>query len=732
MQELISALKNADDDYLVGLSNKGIVKRAYKDLEQLELSIEYEEYAAKVTVSEETCTIVSPLGDSNCTCPSRSICRHIIAAILWLKKSEIGSLVEKDTSEPVGKEIPIVEVSKEPVGKEIPIVKVSKELVGKEISVMGVFPKERLDIEGSKTGSSQTEFGQEKKELSPELVKELTNFPFQKIQKAMKKRYYTSFMKNAEQGIFPEIQETSILSVKFPNEEINVRLIFPIAHSTCTCHSKELCKHKAAAILTWQLKHKIVSLDSVKINEENVNLNIPKIQKTAKIIENFLHDIFSNGLVRISDDAAERAEDMAVICHNAHLANSEKLMREMGNQLSEYVRHSPKFRTNELFESLMKNIILTNQILKANNEKDIYSYAGEFRDAYIASGSIALLPIAQRKFSSMTGYEGDVYYFLNKNAKEHPFLSYSNIRPTFYEGRRKSVPTQSAPWGLDITVNDMMGSEIHLKNPKLSDGKISTSKDTKGEVIGKVDLNQEIVYQNIYTNFEKMVKEIFQRTGDGETERMVLVFAKKCISSKSDEITQSHSIVIEDGFSHRLTIRAGYKSENKEFFSQLKYIGDRMQKHTEKKYVIFANAYIEKGTCYLFPIAIFDHIEVPQLIEENENHHAESTGKEAGSYFSSLFHEIQQVLCEILQCGINSFELYETLNEYAMECQRSGLLLLGDKLKQLCELLKAKKHTCYNDNREMIEVFLEIYQYLSIGVEKTKLQQAIYHLYNEG
>ena len=31
MQELINALNNTDDDYLIGLSNKGIVKRAYKD-----------------------------------------------------------------------------------------------------------------------------------------------------------------------------------------------------------------------------------------------------------------------------------------------------------------------------------------------------------------------------------------------------------------------------------------------------------------------------------------------------------------------------------------------------------------------------------------------------------------------------------------------------------------------------------------------------------------------------
>ena len=95
-----------------------------------------------------------------------------------------------------------------------------------------------------------------------------------------------------------------------------------------------------------------------------------------------------------------------------------------------------------------------------------------------------------------------------------------------------------------------------------------------------------------------------------------------------------------------------------------------------------------------------------------------------------MFHEIQQLLCDILQCGINSFELYETIKEYVVECQKSGLLMLSDKLEQLYGLLKAKAHTYQNDNREIIDAFSEIYLYLSKGIEKTKVQQAIYHLYH--
>lgn len=83
---LMAMIKDVDDDYLIGLSNKGTVKRAYKDLDQEMPVVTWEEEGAKVALKEETCVIRMPLGESTCSCPSRSVCRHMITAILWLKK----------------------------------------------------------------------------------------------------------------------------------------------------------------------------------------------------------------------------------------------------------------------------------------------------------------------------------------------------------------------------------------------------------------------------------------------------------------------------------------------------------------------------------------------------------------------------------------------------------------------------------------------------------------------
>ena len=87
MEKNIKALiGQVDDDYLTGLSNKGTVKRAYKDLVQEAPAVSWTEGTARVKLKEETCVIREPLGESSCSCPSRSVCRHVVTAILWLKQ----------------------------------------------------------------------------------------------------------------------------------------------------------------------------------------------------------------------------------------------------------------------------------------------------------------------------------------------------------------------------------------------------------------------------------------------------------------------------------------------------------------------------------------------------------------------------------------------------------------------------------------------------------------------
>ena len=91
MEELKKALAAADDDYLVGISNKGIVKRAYKDLEAAAVTSGFIDTTADITIDNAQCVIRVPLVKSECSCPSHTICRHIVTAILWLRREYVSS-----------------------------------------------------------------------------------------------------------------------------------------------------------------------------------------------------------------------------------------------------------------------------------------------------------------------------------------------------------------------------------------------------------------------------------------------------------------------------------------------------------------------------------------------------------------------------------------------------------------------------------------------------------------
>lgn len=85
-ESIRAALAAADDDYLIGLSNKGTLNRAKKDLAAVTPTAEAAGEMVVVTMGDETVMLLAPLGKSMCSCPSSSMCRHRIGAMLWLRE----------------------------------------------------------------------------------------------------------------------------------------------------------------------------------------------------------------------------------------------------------------------------------------------------------------------------------------------------------------------------------------------------------------------------------------------------------------------------------------------------------------------------------------------------------------------------------------------------------------------------------------------------------------------
>lgn len=87
-----------DDDALAALANRGLVRRAHKDLERLRpLATEVDEHAVLVHVEDFLVTIPESIHDARCSCPATSVCRHVLAALIELR--DAGSLEDAVVSD---------------------------------------------------------------------------------------------------------------------------------------------------------------------------------------------------------------------------------------------------------------------------------------------------------------------------------------------------------------------------------------------------------------------------------------------------------------------------------------------------------------------------------------------------------------------------------------------------------------------------------------------------------
>jgi hypothetical protein len=84
--DVAAVLGRYDDEAWVALASRGLLRRARKDLETLEVRVTAEtDEGVEIAVGDRTVRIgVAGPGEAFCSCPSVVICQHIISAGIWL------------------------------------------------------------------------------------------------------------------------------------------------------------------------------------------------------------------------------------------------------------------------------------------------------------------------------------------------------------------------------------------------------------------------------------------------------------------------------------------------------------------------------------------------------------------------------------------------------------------------------------------------------------------------
>ncbi len=651
-------LEDIDDDYLIGLSNKGIVKRAYKDKEEVAAQIEEMGEEASVKVGGETVTVRFPLGESKCTCPSRSMCRHVVQAILVLRESclkqnggagpdrktgqeeneaapsEGGNAscgeggasqggASQGTASEGGKAQETVPEGGEPQGTA-PQDRSPQGTASEDGKASGAVPQGSEAQESVPQGKTvpQDDVRKETQEgngsaRGEALGREIAAYPLTALKKALGVRQQQNFVNLAAAGLKPKIRYSSVVTVELPaqefSEKIVVKLLSPLEYSSCTCHKKELCAHKAAAILWCQLEAKVLTKDGLDMlgsaGGEGPGYDMARVRDAAGQMKTFLEELLATGLSRTSPDALDYLERLAIISHNAGLARFEGFFRALFDSYDRYFKRKAAFKTEDLMAQTARLYRRVNLLLAAGSDGDVLKLAGEFRADYLPAGNLDLIGISMESFQTPTGYEGETVYFLEETSKK--WYTYTNARPMFYEPGRKrgNVEKSMAPWGLNLSLEELLKVRIHLTGAKCdSRRRLSSTQDTRGEVTGSRRLEPADVEGWYYSDFRKLYLEQIGRPKkwlmdqDEPAEGVNLVFVQpdSCAKAEFSQTGQMLSLPLYDRAGREMLIEVEYSKRES---GTIKYL----ERIVEKKTPCFlGKIYLRDGRMRMYPVDVLE------------------------------------------------------------------------------------------------------------------------------
>lgn len=661
MSELQKIIDAVNEDYLIGLCNKGVVKRAYKDKSETKVEIQSIQEEAVIQVAEETVKIRIPLAESECSCPSRTICRHVILGILILQEQK------------------------------------------NEDDACNDIVQENLE------NTHKTD-----------LLKEMMEYSVESLQKKLGKRY-EKVVKAIVEDRTPKLQYSEVITVELDEVGERVTLLSPLIYSSCTCHKKEFCVHKAEAVfwcryLNGQIsREEVFEIPSVKDDGKK-----DEITKTTEEIRLFLLELAQTGLSRTSKDIMDYAQRLAIMAHNSQMPDFEGYLRALGTTYEDYFKRVSSFQIYDLFQQILRLYARCDQLAQAEDEMALQSLVGRFRAEYNECGALTLEGVTSESFETDNGYVGETVYFLERMTEE--WYTYTVSRPVFYDngGRKRRLEKSPAPWGLEMPVEAMSNLSLKIEGAKCDDrNRLSSTKDCRAVVLNRREFVPGPGTPFFYEDFSTLFAEQFGAkkswlSAKTETEPVVPVFVQAAYGEKPyfRESEQTLHMTLYDEVGRQVHISVPYSKKDDWIIHRIERI------HPESPKVVFGIPYLKDRRIHIRPIALFD----------GKN----STGK-AGEAFETkqdtykimleVFGQIQSLQEDIFQSGFFavSDSIVTEIERLEGKILQLGLKGLQADLKQLRELLGNLRHRFTKekgDASDLLQVCRRMSEYIYLGRQK--------------
>ena len=562
------------------------------------------------------------------------------------------------------------------------------------------------------------------------------------------KGIYKRAVKDAENAEADIMESETAAEVSVGGEKCVITV--PLGESRCTCPSRTVCRHIITAILLLKnrIPEQFTAVEENSPDEAEKPAEVPeipeerpatekdsetklseaelrKIHSSAEMCMGLLCGVLTHGLVRIPETAAEDFELAAVRCHGAKMAECERLMRSLGGRIADCAARRASFDSKAFTRRLMETAEYLEHIMSDDITADDL---GSFRSIYTdINGNLEIIPIGQRTVSGGE-YSGEVFYFVNCAPEtEYRFLTFSDIRPVFYETGKKR-PQAACPWNMGTPLRSMMKRRMTLVGAKVCEGRLSASKDTIVAANTPAVLDCSLIHSLMVTDFREIALRLAECRSDRETDRLFFIYPKRMVRYGFDKNEQRLSITFEDHHGCTADCTVKYRTESKDFIGQLELICKRMSVPSGKVYTLLATAYIEDGELRFFPIEVYDFIkpltlhtftlsEDAELLAE-EGEFAEETGRHIAA--------VGDMLVRMVRTGLQSEHDCKAL---IAESRNMGMDGLAELISETAESADSCRHSMTDGSRRVLDTMRKLNRYIIAAEKRTGSVSALSKLY---
>lgn len=420
-----------DASTLEALSNKGLLRRAQKDLERevgVTITCETEDTLFLRAGEHEVTLQQSGPASAKCSCPALGICQHILMAILFLQKPVNGDGAHDDI----------------PIEKAISV----------EEQIAGTT---RAQLE---QWSGKSDFRKGLKialQFTPEIIRD----------QGFRIRFAVL---NAEVHYIPGagLDGAFVSGGKVDNKPLIVAAIVGFQ------------RHRG---ITWEFPEDLSAMPA----DQGAPRTRAEVLQSSQVL---LQETLMNGLSRVSSGNQQRWTTLAVSALGVHLPRLALLLRGVGDEVSLLLGRNSTSDSMRLLNRMGQTYALS-CALQNNSQNPRADLVGEHRSRYEEIGNLDLVSISAWPWKTASGYKGLTLLFWD--SKGSCWNSWSDSRPKMHDKSFEPVAryAQPGPWEGCNSPSQLAHHSFRIHNARRSSTRrLSSSTKTRVILSGPVNIGE--------------------------------------------------------------------------------------------------------------------------------------------------------------------------------------------------------------------------------------------------